>query len=152
MEIKKLEPKSNLEQHKKLFQKYTRFERLLDDLRKKEIPDQVVELINQGIMQVNAVPEIGKEYSTQLKKTQAAILGLLEKEMGWVAKNHYRNQWLALGMTVFGLPFGVVFGMSLGNMGYLGIGLPIGMAIGIAVGSGKDKEAKEQGKQLDIEL
>jgi hypothetical protein len=69
-----------------------------------------------------------------------------------VPKNHYRNQWLALGMATFGIPFGVALGMSLGNMALLGIGLPIGLAVGIAVGSGMDKKAFEEGRQLDVEI
>ena len=47
---------------------------------------------------------------------------------------------------------GVAFGLSLGNIGLLAIGLPIGMAIGTLVGSKLDKKALESGKQLDIEL
>lgn len=88
----------------------------------------------------------------QIRKTQASILKLIEKELKLVARNHYRNTWLAIGMAAFGIPLGVVFGKSLGNMGLLGIGLPIGMVIGIAVGSVMDKKAFEAGKQLDFEM
>jgi drug/metabolite transporter (DMT)-like permease len=69
-----------------------------------------------------------------------------------VTKNHYRNTWLALGMGVFGIPLGVTFGVSLGNMGLLGIGLPIGIVVGLAVGSVLDKKAFEAGRQLDLEI
>jgi len=58
---------------------------------------------------------------------------------------------LAIGMSAFGIPFGVVFGASLDNMGYLGIGLPIGMAVGMVIGAGMDKKAFEEGRQLDLE-
>ena len=77
---------------------------------------------------------------------------MIEKEHKLVTKNHYRNTWLANGMTVFGLPIGVVFGTSLDNMGFLGIGLPLGMAIGMAVGNSMDEKAFESGKQLDVEI
>lgn len=80
------------------------------------------------------------------------MVNTLEKEVKLVPKNHYRNRWLALGMAAFGLPMGVVFGISLGNMAFLAIGLPIGMAIGIAVGTGLDKKASEEGRQLDVEI
>ena len=76
----------------------------------------------------------------------------MEKEHKMVTKNHYRNTWLAQGMAAFGIPLGVAFGTSLGNMAYLGIGLPIGMAIGSAVGKRMDKKALEEGRQLDLEL
>ena len=69
-----------------------------------------------------------------------------------MTKNHYRNTWLALGMAAFGIPLGVAFGTSSGNMGLIGIGLPIGMVIGMAVGSGMDKKAVESGRQLDLEI
>lgn len=72
--------------------------------------------------------------------------------MKLVPKNYYRNLWMILGMTTFGLPLGVAFGLSLGNIGLLALGLPIGMVIGLAVGSSLDKKASENGKQLDIEL
>ena len=77
---------------------------------------------------------------------------MTEKELKIVPKNYYRNLWMVLGMSAFGLPLGVAFGLSLGNIGLLAIGLPIGMAIGTLVGSKLDKKALESGKQLDIEL
>ena len=77
---------------------------------------------------------------------------MTEKELKIVTKNYYRNLWMVLGMSAFGLPLGVAFGLSLGNIGLLAIGLPIGMAIGTLVGSKLDKKALESGKQLDIEL
>jgi drug/metabolite transporter (DMT)-like permease len=87
-----------------------------------------------------------------MKKTQTQIIKLIEKKHKLVTKNHYRNTWLAIGMAVFGIPLGVAFGTSLGNMALLGIGLPIGMAIGMGVGTGMDKKALEEGRQLDLEI
>ena len=54
--------------------------------------------------------------------------------------------------TIFGIPIGAAFGLSLNNMAFLGIGLPIGMSIGLAMGARMDNKAKEEGRQLDIEL
>ncbi len=59
---------------------------------------------------------------------------------------------MVTGMSAFGLPIGAAIGISMGNIGLLGIGLPIGMGIGIAVGTALDKKAKEGGKQLEVEL
>jgi hypothetical protein len=87
-----------------------------------------------------------------IKQKQTKIIKLLEKELKIVPKNYYRNIWLAVGMSVFGLPIGVAFGVSIGNMGLLAIGLPIGMAIGTLVGSRMDKKAFEENRQLDIEI
>ena len=87
-----------------------------------------------------------------LKQKRFKIIKLLEKELKIVPKNYYRNLWFIVGMSVFGLPLGVAFGISIGNLGLLGIGLPIGMVIGIAVGSGMDKKAHKEGRQLNIEI
>ena len=57
---------------------------------------------------------------------------------------------MVLGMSAFGIPMGVLFGLSIGNMGMLGIGLPIGMAIGVGLGSSMDKKAYNEGRQLDF--
>jgi len=80
------------------------------------------------------------------------ILKLLEKEMKVVPKNHYRNLWLAVGMSAIGVPIGLVFGLCLGNIGLLGTGLPIGMAIGMVFGSNMDNKAFKEGRQLDMEV
>ena len=95
---------------------------------------------------------MGTALSHLIKKKQNKIIKLTEKELKIVPKNYYRNLWMVLGMSAFGLPLGVAFGLSLGNIGLLAIGLPIGMAIGTLVGSKLDKKALESGKQLDIEL
>ena len=51
----------------------------------------------------------------------------------------------------FGIALGTAFGVSMGNMGLLGVGLPTGMVIGIAVGSGMDKKAQEKDLPIDFE-
>ncbi|PZX53364.1 hypothetical protein [Algoriphagus chordae] len=122
---------------------------LLVAIEKKNIPESVEFQINEIMAGVNNFPGPDPELLKQIKSAQVAILKLLENDLGIVAKNHYQLQWFALGMTAFGVPLGVVFGASLGNMAFIGIGLPIGMAIGIAVGTSKDKETESKGKQLD---
>lgn len=152
MEIKELKRRPGFDQDKKLINSYDQFDKLLTELKKKKLPEEIVNSINNGINKINSVSESDKQLRKQIRKTQASILKLIEKELKLVARNHYRNTWLAVGMAAFGIPLGVVFGISLGNMGLLGIGLPIGMVIGIAVGSVMDKKAFEEGKQLDFEI
>ena len=77
---------------------------------------------------------------------------MLAQKLKIVPINYFRKTWFVLGMTVFGLPIGAALGFSLSNMAYLGIGLPVGMSIGLAMGANMDKKAKEEGRQLDIEL
>ncbi len=74
----------------------------------------------------------------------------LKKEHGLVTKGYYQNLWMVLGMTIFGVPFGLMFGLALDNFAFFGIGLPIGMPIGMAVGMTQDKKAASEGKVLDI--
>ena len=76
----------------------------------------------------------------------------LEKEHKLVPKNYYRNLWLPLGMSAFGLPIGVAFGLLVDNIALLSIGLPIGLAIGVALGISLDQKAAKAGKQLDFEV
>lgn len=152
MEIKELKKRTSIEQNKKLVSVYAQFDKLLTELKKKELPEEIVKSINIGIDQINSVAESEKELRKQMRKTQSRILKLIETELKLVTKNHYRNTWLAIGMAAFGVPLGVAFGTSIGNMGLLGIGLPIGMVIGMAVGSGMDKKAFKSGKQLDLEI
>ncbi|MEQ8238575.1 MAG: hypothetical protein RIA69_05140 [Cyclobacteriaceae bacterium] len=150
MEIKTLTKKPDNSQNTKLQNIFSQFERLLAELKKMELPDNIIISINSGIEQINAASGAEKEWIKQIKRTQTAILKILEKELKLVTKDHYRNTWLAVGMSVFGIPLGFAFGMSLDNMGLLGLGLPIGMAIGLAVGSAMDKKAQEEGRQLDL--
>jgi hypothetical protein len=152
MDIKKLTKRPDIDADKKLGRAFTQFETLLAELRKKDLPDEIALLINDGVEQTNAVSASDKELSKQIRKSQSGIIRLVEKELKLVTKNHYRNSWLVIGMSAFGIPIGVAFGSSVGNMGFLGLGLPIGMVIGIAVGASMDKKAFKNGKQLDIEI
>lgn len=151
MELKKIQLKPEFLQDKKLADKSEYFDKLLQEVEKKEVPIAISNRINQEIDQINNFSGSGNQLLKQFRRGQSNILKILEKELKLVTKNHYRNMWLALGMSAFGLPIGVAVGIMIGNLGLLAIGLPIGMGIGMAVGSGLDKKAKEQGKQLDIE-
>lgn len=128
------------------------FNSLLKLLNDKNLTLNVIKKINDDITELNSSQVMGTALSHLIKKKQNKIIKLTEKELKIVPKNYYRNLWMVLGMSAFGLPLGVAFGLSLGNIGLLAIGLPIGMAIGTLVGSKLDKKALESGKQLDIEL
>lgn len=130
-------------------EQFKHFIKLLSD---KKLPINIIEKINFDIAELNSSQLVGNSLSHLIKKKQNQIIRLTEKELKIVPKNYYRNLWMVLGMSGFGLPLGVAFGLSIGNIGLLAIGLPIGMAIGVLVGSKLDKKASESGKQLDIEL
>lgn len=152
MEINKLKKRDGIDSNKKLTDLYVQFGKLLSELRKRDLPDKVVQSINTNIDLINPALETEEQWRKQLRKTQSDILRLIEKELKLVPKNHYRNIWLALGIAAFGVPLGVAFGTSLGNMAFMGIGMAMGIPVGLAIGTGLDKKAADEGRQLDVEV
>ena len=130
-------------------EQFKQLNKLLND---KKLPVNIIEKINFEIELLDSSQLVGNSLLHLIKKKQNKIIRLTEKELKIVPKNYYRNLWMVLGMSAFGLPVGVAFGLSMGNIGLLAIGLPIGTGIGVLVGSKLDKKASESGKQLDIEL
>jgi len=152
MEIIGLDKKAKLEQDKKLRNKFVYFEKLIDELKKRELPSEIVNSVNQNIEDINSFSGSNKNLRKQIRKSQYNILKLIEKELKLVPKNLYRTRWMAIGMSAFGIPMGTAFGASFHNMSFLAMGIPIGMVIGIAIGTGMDKKAFEEGKQIDLEI
>lgn len=151
MEIKPLKKESRIAADSKSAKKMLKLENLLKELRKKKLPDALVGQINEMIDSFNAMAHTNKSYAKKLEKLQGAILKLIREKLQLVPKNHYRNLWLAIGLSAFGIPIGIVYGLALDNMAFMGIGLPIGMGIGIGIGSMKDKKAMQEGKQIEFE-
>jgi hypothetical protein len=152
MEIKELRKRLSLDQNKRLTCAYNQFSSLLIELKTKELSDEIIIFINKGIDQINSTSISEKEARKLIKKTQSCSLNLIEKQHKLVAKNHYRNMWLAIGMGVFGVPIGVIIGTYSGNMSFIGVGIPLGMSIGIVYGSFMDKKAIEEGRVLEFEI
>ena len=150
MEIIELSKRQYVEQDAVLYRLYSQFDNLLAELRKRNLPNEAVVYINSGIDLVNSMSDIGLK--NQIKKTQADILKLLEKELKLVPQHHYRSYWMSTGLATFGLPIGVIYGILNHNMAMLGVGLPIGLLIGMAVGAAMDKKALKEGRQLGIEI
>ena len=152
MEIKHLRHREDSTSNSKLNKSQIQFTELIGELNNKNLPDKTVEIINKHIEELNSSLLSGSGFKRLLMKKQTQIIKLLEKNHKLVPKNYYRNLWMVLGMSAIGLPIGVAFGASIGNMGLLAIGLPIGMVVGLAMGSGMDKKASKGGRQLNIEL
>jgi len=152
MKINELNQTSGIDNNVKLVETHLQFEKLLVELRKRELPVGLVVSINRDIEDLNSISGSGNELRKVIRKKQTRIIKLLEKELKLVPKNYYRNLWLVIGMAGFGIPIGVAFGASQGNMANYGVGFPIGLAIGIAVGSGMDKKAFKEGRQIDLEI
>jgi hypothetical protein len=151
MEILELNPRTGLESEPKVLAAFSQFNEMVKAVKQKELNPAVVGALNEGIQSINGTLLTGKDLTKLIKTKQQGILKVLEKEQKIVPKNYYRTMWTLLGMTSFGLPLGVAFGMAMGNIGLLGLGLPIGMAIGLAVGTSMDKKAATEGRQLAFE-
>ena len=131
---------------------FSQISQIHQELQGRDLPPDLLQDINAELQALNDTTLSGKPLEKFLKKTQTQLLKLLEKHLKLVPMHHYRAQWMVMGMSAFGLPLGVAFGLSIGNIGLLGIGLPIGMAIGIGVGTSMDTKAKNEGRQLNVTI
>jgi hypothetical protein len=152
MEIQSLEKSIQIRQNEQLTKNYINLLTVLEALKDRLLPEDMIVSINQEIEELYHFKGSDKEVNKQLKNARAAILKLVEKELKLVPKNYYRNLWMAIGMSAFGMPIGIALSVALDNFAFIAIGLPIGMPIGMAVGSAMDKRAEEEGRQLDIEF
>ena len=152
MNITELKNGDTLNNNDKQNETFAQLKTFLNLIKRKDLSDKVILGINKNIEEINNSLLTGTGLQKLIKRQQNDIAKLLEKELKIVPKNYYRNFWLIIGMSAFGVPIGVALGISTGNMALLAVGLPIGMAIGLTVGSAMDKKANEEGRQLDIEL
>ena len=152
MQLTELKQNENAAKSAKSNLYHTQIEYILRDLDGRDLPDYVIKSINADIEDINATTKTDYALHNLLKKKQKEIVTLLEKEMKIVPINHYRNLWMVIGMSAFGIPIGAAFGISIGTLGMMGFGIPIGMVIGIALGSSMDKKALADGRQLSIEV
>jgi hypothetical protein len=123
---------------------------LIAALNKREVPQDIAEEINIIIANLNAFTGDEKQFARELNQAYQHILKLVQEKLNWVPKDFYRNQWMAMGLSVFGLPMGVALGIALDNMAFMAAFLPLGMIMGMGVGSGMDKKAAEEGRVLEI--
>ncbi len=149
MEIKVLKDFKDLIDDKKYF-RIANLNKLIKELRKRELTNDVIERINSEIEKVNKETEKDKIFK-QVFLSSNNITKILANELKIAPKKYYQRQGLAIGVGL-GLPLGYLFAMLLKNLGLMGVGLPIGIGIGIAIGSEKDKKAFEEGRQLDVDM
>jgi hypothetical protein len=125
---------------------------MLDELRNRDLPNSLIEAINKEVHALNTSRKTDYALHKFVKAKYHHLIKLIEKEVKVVPISYYRNLWLVLGISAFGLPFGMAFALSMGKMGFLGIGIPIGMAIGIGIGKKMDEKAKNEGRQFVFEM
>ncbi len=149
MAIHSLNLRSDLVDFPKVQNQYLHFQELINELNTKQLSSQLIEQINVWINQINTTSATELKY--RLLKTQSKIIKLVEKESKIVPKNYYKTLWMALGMSVFGLPIGLLFGLAVGNIVFLSVGLPIGLGLGVVFGTSLDNKAEKEGRQLNWE-
>ncbi|WP_300977207.1 hypothetical protein [Flavobacterium sp.] len=145
MNIIELKSRQNISTDIKLSKIYSQFEELLSELKKKELPLNIIAAINKSVEQINFSTLTGTQLRKLVKQNQTTILKQIEKELKIVPKNHYLNLGTALGICLLG----IIIGMFIGKLLY---GLPIGMLIGIFIGSALDKKAFSEGRQLNLKI
>lgn len=142
----------NFEFTKRLEQRWLQFNQLIDQLRERELPDEIVEFINAQISELQKTYDDKKAFSKQLTKAQSKTLHEVSTKLKLLVKGHYLGLGMTLGMSVFGLPIGVALSFAIDNMAFIGIGLPFGMIIGMLLALSYDNKAKQEGRQLDISV
>lgn len=152
MEIKHLSSPIDLSNTAKLENAFNQFDTLLTELRKKEIPSQLIDRINAHVVEINSFTGSGTDFRKFIKMKQSAIVNLLAKEAKIVPKNYFQTIWMSMGMAAFGIPIGVAIGTATKNMGLLGVGLPIGLGLGVVVGRKMDEKAAKENRQLNVVL
>ncbi len=136
----------------KLNKQLTKLDALLQALRKKELSEKALQVINTAVHSVNQFHGNYQELLPQVKTAYSSLYAYVTKELNLIPKGYYQQLWIGLGMAIFGIPLGVAMGSALGNMAFVGIGPAMGLPIGIAIGNEKDKKAAEEGRQLDITM
>lgn len=122
---------------------------LIDQLNERKLSPSIIRTIHEKLRILEGYRKAGSW--KVLQRACREIQTLLEKEAKLVPRSFYQTEWMSLGMAIFGLPFGMILGLTL-DLVYLSFGLPLGMAIGIAYGAGLDNKAKAEGRQLDLEV
>ncbi|MDT0555013.1 hypothetical protein [Patiriisocius hiemis] len=149
MEIKTLKEIAIPSEEKRLQKYFSCYKELVNELKTKDIETSIVSEINEQIDTINNYTKDYKSLRKYIYKSRNKILKDLEKKHKIVAKNYYRNIWMAIGLAAFGVPIGIAISTAIGNIALMGAFFPIGMAIGIAVGISMDKKAEKEGRQLN---
>lgn len=147
-----LEERPELTSQSKIQKRFNTLNQVWNEIQKKDVPPATLEKLNGFIEEFNRLDTNDKTLKKAITKTRTNLLTTLQKDLGITPKHYYRNLWMGLGMAIFGVPLGVMFGFSFGNMAYLGLGIPLGLAFGLAMGEQKDKKAAKEGKQLDVDI
>lgn len=89
-----------------------------------------------------------KKMSNAIYKCYSELIKICYSDYTLVTKGYYRSLWLALGMSVIGVPLGALVYMLSKEIIYLSVFIPMGMLFGMAIGSSLDKKAEKEERVL----
>ena len=155
MEIIELQQKENIANDEKLSEQYAQIQSLLSELRERNLPDDVIGIINQKICEINSSTCNGEDLRRVIKMKQEDILYHVVR-LKIVPKKYYKKYWfsfsfpacvplVALALTFFNDSIGGRFFLIL--LVYI-ISAGVGMLITTYIGVQKDKKAFAEGRQL----
>ena len=136
----------------KLAKAYRRLHKVLAIAETKPLSESTISKINEKVQELNASTKINGALYRLVNLTENEIITILEQDIDIVPVGHYSKKWTAVGITLYGIPFGIILGLLTHNMGLFAIGLPIGLGIGALIGRSKDAQAAAQGRQYDIAI
>lgn len=151
MKIIDLNNKQNNNQSNKIVKHYSQLERLIIDLKEREITDKIIQSINDEINIINECNGTEKDFLCKVKEAKSNILKLIEKELELVPKAYYQNRWMVYGMMA-----GLIISLVLKQFGFdntwnsVGMMLPMGLLFGLLAGKNRDEKAQKDGLQLKI--
>ncbi len=131
-------------------QKYTAsVKRIIDSLVLKDITPErnqkIVALFNKLQTELESNP---KRLGRVLQRCYSELIKICYADYKLVTKGYYRSLWLALGMSVIGVPLGAVMYLLSNEIIYISIFIPMGMVVGMGIGSSLDKKAEREERLL----
>lgn len=151
MKIDSLQRRKRSEANKKLTKAYNKMQGLIEALDKKDLPSDVLISINKRIGLINSFDGTEKELHKTLKKTYSKTLTFVEEKLKYVTKHHFQKLWMVYGMLAAAVFTSVFSSFEMFGIGSsAGIGFSLGMLIGMMLGAVQDKQARKEGRQLEI--
>ena len=121
---------------------------LLEHLEARHLPEASVDWINEQIKGWNSKKVASNDDEKELKLLKKDVLDYLRKQHNLVAEGYYSTLWMTLGISAFGLPFGVVLYALTDNSAFIAVGLPLGIAFGFAFGAFLDRKAEKENRVM----
>lgn len=149
--INELDIHTNFKSEKTVYS-LQRIETYLEALKRHgtPIPEPIEQEINKELALISSFDGSESELQFKLFALYDHIKKMMAAELKLVPKNHYQSIWMSLGLSLFGLPVGLLWYFMTDSVVYIALGLPIGLLIGMSVGINLDRKAEREGRQLDF--